>query len=69
MDRLRQLSPQTLKWIAIGLFVVAFLAVFVAQRTTSPVDVIAIVLAIALGVGGFGLWLMYGERVDGGPRR
>ena len=69
MDRLRQLSPQSLKWIAIGLFAAAALAVYVAQRTTSPVDVIAIMLAIALGVGGFVLWLMYGERVDGGPRR
>lgn len=69
MDRLRQLSPQTLKWSSIALFAFAFLAVFVAQRTTSPVDVICIVLAILAGVVGFNLWIMYGERVDGGPRR
>jgi hypothetical protein len=69
MNRLRELPPQSLKWIAIGLFAAAFLAVFIAQRTASPVDIAAIVLAIAFGVAGFMLWLMYGERVDGGPRR
>ena len=68
MDRLRQLSAQSLKWTAIGLFVAAFIAVYIAQRTTTPVDIIAIVLAIALGIGGFMIWLMYSERVDGGPR-
>lgn len=68
MDRLRQLSAQSLKWTAIGLFVAAFIAVYIAQQTASPIDIIAIVFAIALGVGGFMIWLMYGERVDGGPR-
>jgi CHASE2 domain-containing sensor protein len=69
MDRIRQLSPQALKWLALSLFVVAFVLVYLAQRTTSPADVVFIVVAIVSAVGGFGLWLMYGERVDGGPRR
>lgn len=69
MNRLRQLSPQALKWTAIALFACAFLAVLISQRTTPPVDVIFTILAIIGGVGGFILWIMYGERVDGGPRR
>lgn len=69
MNRLRQLSPQALKWTSIGLFVLAFAAVFIAQRTSPPIDIASIILAIILGVAGFMLWLMYGERVDGSPGR
>lgn len=69
MNRIRQLSPQATKWLAIALFVVAFVLVYLAQDTTPPTDVIFVVLAIASAVSGFALWLIYGDRVDGRPRR
>lgn len=69
MKWLRHVSPQTLKWTAIAMFALAFLAVYISQRTTPPTDVVLIIVAIASGITGFMLWIMYGDRVDGGPRR
>lgn len=69
MDWFRKQSPQVVKWLALAMFGLAFILVYYANRTTSPVDVILIVLGIAAGVTGFALWLMYGDMVDRGPRR
>jgi hypothetical protein len=69
MDWLRTQEPRVVRGVALGMFGLAFLLVYFANRTTTPVDVILIVLAIAAGVTGFALWLMYGDMVDRGPRR
>jgi drug/metabolite transporter (DMT)-like permease len=69
MNWIRQQSPQLVKWMALSMFGLAFILVYYAQNTTSPVDVILIIAAIISGVAGFALWLIYGEKVDGGPRR
>jgi drug/metabolite transporter (DMT)-like permease len=69
MNWIRQQEPQLIKWIALALFGLAFILVYYAQSTTSPTDVILIIGAIISGVAGFAMWLIYGEKVDGGPRR
>lgn len=69
MDWFRKQDPQVVKWVALAMFGLAFIFVYYANRTTTPTDVILIVLAIASGVTGFALWLMYGDMVDRGPRR
>lgn len=69
MDWFRKQDPQVVKWLALAMFGLAFILVYYANRTTSPVDVILIVLGIAAGFTGFALWLMYGDMVDRGPRR
>lgn len=69
MDWFRKQDPQVVKWLALAMFGLAFILVYYANRTTSPVDIILIVLGIVSGVTGFALWLMYGDMVDRGPRR
>lgn len=69
MDWFRKQDPQVVKWVALAMFGLAFIFVYYANRTSTPVDVILIVLAVASGVTGFALWLMYGDMVDRGPRR
>jgi Na+/melibiose symporter-like transporter len=69
MDWLRQQDPRVVRGVALVMFGLAFLLVYLANRTTTPVDVVLIVLAIAAGVTGFALWLMYGDMVDRGRRR
>ena len=69
MDWLRKQDPQVVKWLALAMFGLAFILVYYANRTGTPLDAILIVLGIAAGVTGFALWLMYGDMVDRGPRR
>lgn len=69
MDWFRKQDPQVVKWVALAMFGLAFIFVYYANRTSTPVDVILIILGIASGVTGFALWLMYGDMVDRGPRR
>lgn len=69
MDWFRKQDPQVVKWLALAMFGLAFILVYYANRTTSPVDIILIVLGIGSGITGFALWLMYGDMVDRGPRR
>lgn len=69
MDWFRKQDPQVVKWVALAMFGLAFILVYYANRTSTPVDVILIILAIVSGVTGFALWLMYGDMVDRGPRR
>jgi uncharacterized membrane protein YidH (DUF202 family) len=69
MDWLRTQDPRVVRGVALGTFGLAFLLVYFANRTTTPVDVILIILGIAAGVTGFALWLMYGDMVDRGRRR
>jgi drug/metabolite transporter (DMT)-like permease len=69
MNWIRQQSPQLVKWLAISMFGLAFIFVYLSQDTTFPADAVLIVAAIVSGVAGFGMWLIYGDKVDGGPRR
>jgi Na+/melibiose symporter-like transporter len=69
MDWFRQQDPQVVKWVALAMFGLAFILVYLANQTSMPLDVILIVLGLAVGIVGFRLWLMYGELVDRGPRR
>lgn len=69
MDWFRQQDPQVVKWVALAMFGLAFILAYVANQTTMPLDVILIILGLAVGIVGFRLWLMYGEKVDRGPRR
>lgn len=69
MDWFRKQDPQVVKWVALAMFGLAFILVYYANQTGTPLDVILIVLGVAAGVTGFALWLMYGDMVDRGPRR
>lgn len=69
MEWFRRQDPQVVKWVALGMFGLAFILMYYANRTGNPVDVILIILGIAAGVTGFALWLVYGDLVDRGPRQ
>lgn len=69
MDWFRKQDPQVVKWVALGMFGLAFILVYFANQTDTPTDVILIILGIGSGVAGYVLWLVYGDRVDRGPRQ
>lgn len=69
MDWFRQQDPQVVRWVALAMFGLAFILVYFANQTTMPLDAMLIVLAVAAGITGFRLWLLYGELADRGPRR
>jgi threonine/homoserine efflux transporter RhtA len=69
MDWLRRQDPQVVKWLALAMFGLAFILVYAANQVSMPFDAILIVLAVAAGIVGYRLWLMYGDQVDRGPRR